>query len=121
MLFCFSGYIEITQGPSNVTAYVGDSITLPCHYTGTDNQPKWRIGGVTRTSADLPAGYQYINEGLQIPSIWAQLNQTDFICFFTIYVEGEGFREIQSDVAFITVKIRGEPYKMLSMECHAYT
>ena len=102
--FCIG--IKITQGPSNVTAYVGDSVTLPCIYTGTTDQPYWRIGRIIHSPSNLPAGYEYTNEGLYISSVWAQLNNTVHICFFTIHI-GEGmFTNIESQPAFITVRIR---------------
>ena len=103
---CLGIQITITQGPSNITAYVGESVTLQCHYSGTVNQPKWRIGGVAYTSANLPAGYRPTSEGLHIPSVWAQLNNTLHVCFFTVFVAAKGrFENIESNPAIITVKI----------------
>ena len=59
------------------------------------------------TSSNLPAGYEYTDKGLHIPSVWEQLDRTDFICFFTTYVRGKGLSNIESKRAVITVKIRG--------------
>ena len=104
---CLGIQITITQGPNNITAYVGESVTLQCHYTGTDNQPKWRIGGVTYTSTNLPAGYRLTREGLHIPSVWAELNNTLYVCFFTAFVAQKGtFENIESNPAIVIVRIR---------------
>ena len=109
MLFCSSlGHIEIAQSPSNITAYVGESVTLQCLYTGTAIQPNWRIGGVTYTSSNLPAGFEYTNQGLHIPSVWGQLNNTAVTCLFTVYIGGRRPSNIESKTAFITVRIRGK-------------
>ena len=96
--------IEITEGPRNITAYVGDSVTLPCKYTGTLAQPKWRIGQASYASSNLPAGYEYTNEGLHIPSVWVLLNNTVFVCFFTVHVGGGRVTNIESQPASITVR-----------------
>ena len=96
--------IEITKGPRNITAYVDDSVTLPCKYTGTLAQPKWRIGQATYAPSNLPAGYEYTNEGLHIPSVWELLNDTAFVCFFTVHVGGGRLANIESQPASITVR-----------------
>ena len=107
-LFCFIG-IQITQGPSNITAYVGESVTLQCLYTGTFSQPKWRIGGTTYTSSNPPAGYEYTDEGLHIPSVWEQLNNTVHVCFFTAFVAKRGrIENIESQPAIITIMTRSK-------------
>ena len=99
--------INITQGPSNITAYVGDSVTLLCHYTGTVDQPKWRIGGTAYRSSDPPAGYEPTTGGLHIPSVWVQLNNTVHVCFFTVFVASkERLEDIESQPAVITVRKR---------------
>ena len=109
--------ITITRGPQNITAFVGDSVTLPCQYTGTNNQPQWRIGQTAYSSSNLPAGYEFTNGGLHIPSVGAWLNNTIFICFFTVHVGGGKFDNINSIPAIITVKIR---CKLLWLN-HVYT
>ena len=105
------GIIVITEGPGNITAYVGDSVTLPCLYTGTLDQPKWRVGTVVFLSSDPPAGYEYTNEGLRILSVWPLLNNTQFVCFFTEFIGEEGFKNTESHPGFITVKIRCKTIK----------
>ena len=87
-------------------ACVGDSVTLPCQYTGTDDKPQWRIAGFPHSSSSLPAGYVYTNEGLHIPSVWVQLNNTVFTCFFTVHVGRGVLEDIESQPAIITVRIR---------------
>lgn len=75
-------------------------------YTGTADKPYWRIGGIAHPSSYLPDGYEYTNEGLYIPSVWALLNNTAHTCFFTIYIGGGMFANIESQPAYIIVKIR---------------
>ena len=92
----------ILENPSNATVAAGEEVTFRCSFSGTIDLPLWNIGGTIYSSSDLPAGFQYTEEGLHIPAVWESLNHTRFICFFIIY-DGGHLSRVNSSPAYLVV------------------
>lgn len=84
----------------------GEEVTFRCNFIGTPDLPLWNIGGMIYSSSDLPAGFQYTAEGLHIPAVWESLNNTRFICFFTVY-DGGHLSRVNSSPAYLVVYYSG--------------
>ena len=92
------------MGPENATASVGESVCFSCSYSGTEDNPYWRIAGHEYSTNQLPPGYIPITNGICITCVRASMNNTDHLCFFTIYVGGGNFLLIESSQAYFTVQ-----------------
>ena len=84
-------------------AMLGDTVTFSCEYTGTNDLPNWRIGGIDYSVADLPPGHRYTFGGLQVQRIKASLNNTEYRCFFVTYSGGQ-FHRIESLPAYLVIR-----------------
>ena len=87
-------------------AMVGDTVTFSCEYTGTSDLPNWKIGGIDYSVVDLPARHRYTNEGLQVRSVQASLNNTEYRCFFATYSRGQ-YHRIESAPAYLVIRSVG--------------
>ena len=106
--FFFSGAIQIIQGPQDVVASFGDTVTISCEYTGTRDLPNWRIGGIDYSAVDLPPGHQYISlppghqytrGGLKVnlQDVQPLRNNTKYSCYFYEFLNSCGdFSRIES-------------------------
>ena len=94
--------IQITIGPQNTTAFEGDSVLFGCIYTGTSSSPYWKIAGTTYSTNLLPRGYTSTADGIFIASVETAMNNTQYICFFTVYVGGQ-FVNLESLPAYLLI------------------
>ena len=91
-----------------------------CSFSGTLDLPLWNIGGAVYSSSDLPAGFQYAEEGLYIPAVWESLNNTRFICFFIIY-DGEHLSRVNSSPAYLLIYCNGRNNSVEQLPTHSST
>ena len=91
---------------------VGDTVTFRCEYTGTRDLPRWRIGGADYSVIDLLPGHRYTFGGLQVQSVQASLNNTEYRCFFLSYFSGQ-FHRVESLPAYLVIRSFG----MLMLVC----
>lgn len=101
-IFAGTVSINILESPQNATVAVGDEVTFKCRFSGTLDLPLWNIGGVIYFPSYLPAGFEYTEEGLHIPTVWESLNNTKLFCFFTVYDHGHLSR-VESSPAYLIV------------------
>ena len=106
-MLLFLGIIQITLGPENVEAMVGDTVTFRCEYTGTRDLPRWRIGGTDYSVIDLPPGHRYTFGGLQVrlQDVYPLRNKTEYSCFFYEFIASCSlFRQVQSSPGVLFIE-----------------
>ena len=109
--------IQITTGPQNATVFEGESVLFRCSYTGTDSLPYWRIAGTTYSANRLPREYISTADGIFITSVETSMNNTKYICFFTIYVGGGQFVNLESLPAYLLVLKYSKFMGIVSSHC----
>ena len=100
--------ITIVNGPENVTAVVGSTVTFQCDYEGTTDLPRWRINGTSYRVTNLPAYHQFIQHTLQVQLVTTAMNNTKYVCFFYDYDFSAGQdKTIESRPGFLFVISEG--------------
>ena len=105
--YTISGALQIIRGPESVEAMIGETVTFRCEYTGTVDLPYWSIGGTDYSVVDLPSGHRYTFGGLQVQSVQAAANNTEYRCFF-LTITGGQIQRIESLPAYLVVRRIGK-------------
>ena len=93
--------VLITEGPGNVTRYIGQSVTFCCSYVGSRDLPLWKINRTLYVPSDLPYGHRFTVDGLQV-KVRGQLNHTEYRCAVSVYTQ-KRFIKVLSPPGFLTV------------------
>ena len=86
-----------------MTVFEGMDAFFPCYYHGTSGIPTWRIGKTEFATSALPPPYFYNGSGLVVSNVDLSLNMTSYSCFFSVYVGGGQFMDINSSTGFLII------------------
>ena len=91
------------QEPKNMTVSEGMDAFFACTSNDTNGVPTWRIANHEFATSALPPRYFYNGSGLVVSSVDFSLNMTSYSCFFTVYVGGGQFMDINSSTGFLII------------------
>ena len=91
------------QEPKNVTVAERTDAFFACSYRGTSGVPSWRINNTVFVISALPPKHSYNGSGLVVSSVDLSLNMTSYTCFFSVYIGGGEFEDIQSNTGFVII------------------
>ena len=97
------GQIVFSQEPKNVTVFEGMDAFFPCTYHGTSGIPTWRITNTSFATSALPPRHSYNGSGLVVSSVNLSLNMSSYSCFFSVYVGGGQFVDVNSSTGFLII------------------
>ena len=91
------------QEPKNVTVSEGLNAFFACTYNGTSRVPVWRIANEVFVTSALPPRHSYNGFGLVVSRVELSLNMTSYSCFFSVYIGGGEFMDIESTTGYLII------------------
>ena len=100
------GVVVFLQEPMNVTVSEGMNAVFPCHYSGTNAAPTWKINNKTYHNNRLPPKHSYnvSAHGLVVSNVDSSLNMTSYSCHFCVYAGGGQFMHFESRTGFLIIE-----------------